>query len=124
LGQKTSGVLRKQRAPRHNRGRERTWKNVTGDGPTTLHIFVEGRVHGVGYREFARRAGSRLHLSGWARNRSNGTVEVRASGAPRDLDALVEALRAGPPLADVRGLQAVEDGGPPECGGFVIHPTV
>ncbi|MGO8738489.1 acylphosphatase [Rhodoblastus sp.] len=90
----------------------------------TLHIFVEGRVQGVGYREFARRAGARLDLSGWARNRSNGSVEVRASGAARDLDALVEVLRAGPPFAEVRGVQAIEDGGPPESGGFVIHSTV
>jgi acylphosphatase len=97
---------------------------LTGDAPKTLHIFVEGRVQGVGYREFARRAGSRLHLSGWARNRSNGSVEVRASGRARDLDALVEALRAGPALADVRGVRAVEDGGSPERGGFAVHPTV
>ncbi len=97
---------------------------MTEDAPKTLHIFVEGRVQGVGYREFARRAGSRLQLSGWARNRSNGSVEVRASGAARNLDALVEALRAGPALAEVRGVRAVEDGGPPESGGFAIHPTV
>jgi acylphosphatase len=97
---------------------------LNGEALKTLHIFVEGRVQGVGYREFARRAGARLGLSGWARNRSNGAVEVRASGAPRDLDALVEALRAGPAFADVRGLRAVEDGGPPESGGFAIHPTV
>jgi acylphosphatase len=93
------------------------------DRPKTLHVFVKGRVQGVGYREFARRAGARLHLSGWARNRSNGSVEVRASGAARDLDALVEILRAGPPLAQVRGVTAVEDGGLPESGGFAIHST-
>ena len=97
---------------------------MTEARPKTLHIFVEGRVQGVGYREFARRAGARLQLSGWARNRSNGSVEIRASGAASDLDALVEALRAGPLFAEVRGLRAIEDGGPAESGGFVIHPTV
>jgi acylphosphatase len=90
----------------------------------TLHLFVEGRVQGVGYREFARRAALRGQLSGWARNRADGRVEIRASGAAMDLDAFVEALRRGPPASAVRGLQAVEDGAAPERGGFFIVASV
>jgi acylphosphatase len=90
----------------------------------TLHLFVEGRVQGVGYREFTRRAALRHNLSGWARNRADGSVEVRASGAAHDLDALVEMMRRGPPASAVRALKAVEDDAPPESGGFFIAPTV
>jgi acylphosphatase len=92
--------------------------------PKTLHIFVEGRVQGVGYREFVRRAARRHGLCGWVRNRSNGAVEARASGAADALDALVEALRMGPPSADVTGLEVIDDREPPEKNGFVIVPTL
>jgi acylphosphatase len=90
----------------------------------TLHFFVEGRVQGVGYREYARRAALRFHLAGWARNRADGRVEIRASGAAADLDAFVEALRLGPPSAAVRGLQGVAEGGASEQGGFHIVATL
>ncbi|HUO55604.1 MAG TPA: acylphosphatase, partial [Rhodoblastus sp.] len=60
------------------------------------------------------------NLSGWVRNRTNGAVEARISGAAHDLDTLVGAMRAGPPAAQVRGLRITEDGGPPETGGFTI----
>jgi acylphosphatase len=97
---------------------------VSEANPKTLHIFVEGRVQGVGYREFVRRAALRNGLSGWVRNRSNGAVEARASGAAEALDALVEALRMGPPSATVTGLQAIDDREPPEKAGFVIARTL
>lgn len=101
----------------------RRW-TVSEANPKTLHIFVEGRVQGVGYREFVRRAALRHGLSGWVRNRSNGAVEARASGAADALDALEEALRMGPPSATVTGLQAIDDREPPEKAGFVIAPTL
>jgi acylphosphatase len=96
---------------------------VNEETPKTLHLIVEGRVQGVGYREFVRRIALRHNLSGWVRNRANGTVETRASGAAPALDALVEAMRLGPPAASVRDLRALDDRDPPEARGFVIAPT-
>jgi acylphosphatase len=96
---------------------------VTESLSKTLHIFVEGRVQGVGYREFARRAALRHHLCGWARNRADGDVETRVSGAAPDLEAFVAALRVGPPAAVVRGLRVADDSEPPEKGGFFIAPN-
>ena len=40
------------------------------------HVLVEGRVQGVGYREFTRRRALRLGISGWVRNRSDSAVEA------------------------------------------------
>lgn len=97
--------------------------DVSEANPKTLRIFVEGRVQGVGYREFVRRAALRQGLSGWVRNRSNGAVETRVSGAPEAVDALVEAMRRGPLSATVTGLQVLDDREPPEQAGFVIAPT-
>ncbi len=53
-------------------------------------------MQGVGYRMFVIEEARRLDLTGWVRNRSDGTVEVVAEGLPSDLDELLTSLRSGP----------------------------
>src|SRR5580658_10490505 len=53
------------------------------------HVFVEGRVQGVGYRDFTRGWALRLGISGWVRNRSDGAVEAVVRGAAADVEALL-----------------------------------
>src|SRR5262249_62389679 len=43
-------------------------------------FIVQGRVQGVGYRYFARRQAEALGVTGYARNRADGTVEVVGEG--------------------------------------------
>jgi len=62
-------------------------------------------VQGVAYRAFARQAAGRMGLSGWVRNLEDGRVEVDVEGERRAVDAFVELLKAGPPMARVDGLQ-------------------
>ena len=52
------------------------------DETLVRRVVVEGFVQGVGYRVFARRAALRLRISGWVRNRPDGTVEAFVKGAP------------------------------------------
>ena len=62
------------------------------------HLRIEGRVHGVGYRDWLVREASRLGLYGWVRNRRDGSVEALVAGdeaAVRVLLSLVPA-RPGP----------------------------
>jgi acylphosphatase len=87
----------------------------------TLLVTVEGRVQGVGYREFARRAAARLGVTGWARNRANGDVEALVCGSPDALDALLNELRAGPLLSRVTALRTLETTETPPSETFVIR---
>jgi len=66
-----------------------------------LRVIVEGRVQGVGYREFVRRAAVRRDISGWARNLPDGSVEVLVSGDAEQVEALLHDMRVGPPHAVV-----------------------
>ena len=66
-----------------------------------LRVVVYGRVQGVGFRYFAQREATALRLSGYARNNSDGTVEVVAEGLRSDLERLLCRLRAGPRSANV-----------------------
>lgn len=72
--------------------------------PVRLDARVTGRVHGVGFRYFARREAQALGLTGWVANVADGSVRCVAEG-PRDaLEALLERLRDGPPAAIVEGV--------------------
>ena len=64
-------------------------------------FIVSGRVQGVVYRASASEQALRLGLTGYAKNRSDGRVEVVACGVAHALDALERWLRQGPPAARV-----------------------
>ncbi len=71
--------------------------------------IIRGAVQGVGFRFFVQRKARALGLSGWARNRSDGTVEVHAEGLAVPLSELAAALHMGPDMARVRGVEETEE---------------
>jgi acylphosphatase len=71
--------------------------------------LVSGRVQGVGFRYFAQRRAEELGLNGWARNLDDGRVEVYAAGPKERLSDLAAALHMGPRMAEVRGVEEMED---------------
>jgi acylphosphatase len=68
-------------------------------------FVVRGVVQGVGFRHAMKREAQRLGLSGWVRNRANGSVEAVAVGDDDALDALHHWARRGPPSAHVDGVE-------------------
>ncbi|HTO43409.1 MAG TPA: acylphosphatase [Burkholderiales bacterium] len=74
----------------------------------TSHAIVRGRVQGVGFREYLRREAERLGVTGWVRNRRDGTVEAMVHGAPDDVAQLLNWMRRGPPAACVTDVQVNE----------------
>ena len=93
----------------------------TSGGATRLEATVTGRVQGVGFRWFARELAVTLGLSGWVRNRADGSLEIVAEGPAEALAAFEDALRQGPPGAVVRSVQAMRSAGPAVETGFVIR---
>lgn len=72
----------------------------------TLHLSISGRVQGVGYRESLCAAALRAGVSGWVRNRSEGSVEAVLQGPREAVDAVLAWARRGPPAARVTQLDA------------------
>lgn len=68
-----------------------------------LRAVVQGRVQGVGYRQFVLNAATQLELSGWVRNdrMDSNRVEVVAEGPQFQLEQLVTKLHQGPFAARV-----------------------
>ncbi len=85
-----------------------------------LHAIVMGRVQGVGYRFYARDWAVRLGLDGWARNLSNGDVEVEAVGEEALLQEFLQKLQRGPRGAWVHNVRATWSDGEADGRGFRI----
>ncbi len=78
---------------------------MTMDSPIRARILVSGRVQGVAYRAFTQDAASRMKLCGGVRNLDDGRVEVDVEGERRAVEAFIELLRTGPPMARVHDIQ-------------------
>ena len=90
----------------------------------TYHIFVSGRVQGVGYRRFAQKQAEALSLTGWTRTLLDGRVEIMANGQPNQLDQYCEALKKGPSFSQVREVivKTLEEKASESAKGFEIRP--
>ena len=68
----------------------------------SVQVVVYGYVQGVFFRAFASGQATKLGLTGFARNLPTvEAVEVQAEGERKQLERLIDCLRAGPPAARV-----------------------
>lgn len=88
----------------------------------SVRLTITGQVQGVGYRIWAERKATLLNIRGWVRNRTDGSVELQASGDDEAVAALIEACRTGPRAAVV-GNVAVTDSEDDASQGFAARPT-
>ena len=72
-----------------------------------IRLIVHGRVQGVSYRRWTVTTATEKGLSGWVRNRRDGTVEMVVSGEEAAVSAMQEACKRGPTLARVDKLEAI-----------------
>lgn len=89
----------------------------------TVHLVITGRVQGVGYRAWTAEVARMHRLTGWVRNRRDGSVEAVFAGPAETVDAMLAECRSGPPSARVDDIQVTstsEAAGP----GFEVRPTV
>ena len=83
-------------------------------------VRVSGRVQGVGFRAWAQEEARRHGLAGWVRNDPDGAVTAHLEGPAAAVDAMLDALGAGPPAAVVRAVDT-EDVAPEGATGFEIR---
>jgi acylphosphatase len=87
----------------------------------TRRMVARGRVQGVWFRESMRQEAERLGLTGWVRNRLDGSVEAVVQGTPEAVQAMVRWAGRGPRDAQVKSLEVSEANGAFES--FEKRPT-
>ena len=90
----------------------------------TRHLQISGRVQGVGFRYSMQREAARLGLTGWVRNRRDGSVEALLQGDDAAVAALTEWARRGPAGAQVAEVRAASADADTALAGFEQRPTV
>jgi acylphosphatase len=85
----------------------------------TAHLLIKGKVQGVFYRATARKIANEMGITGWARNTSEGDVEVMATGKQEVLDRFIVWCRRGPEMAAVTDV-IISKMAPAEFKGFAI----
>ena len=71
------------------------------NGKACMRCFISGKVQGVWFRASAKGEADILGITGWARNLSDGRVEVLACGSREQLDSFYAWLQEGPQMSDV-----------------------
>lgn len=88
-----------------------------------LHVIVEGRVQGVGFRAHVEHEAKARGLRGWVRNRSDGSVEAVFYGEEEDVQSMIVACHRGPRMSLVRNVKTA-DHPAGDWKGFDVWPTV
>jgi acylphosphatase len=93
-----------------------------------VHVRVEGRVQGVGFRYYVLEKAQALGVRGWVRNRWDESVEILAQGERNVLERFIALVQRGPRSAFVSRMEA--DWQPPaslldskQLFDFHIRPT-
>jgi acylphosphatase len=90
---------------------------------TTKHLRIYGLVQGVFFRESMRQQAAQLKITGWVRNRSDGTVEAIVQGNAQAIERIIDWARCGPPAARVDGVDVEPLLDDPDYTGFEKKPT-
>jgi len=90
---------------------------MSGEGEPRIarRLRIHGRVQGVGFRYALAAKAKSLGLSGWVRNRSDGSVEALACGPRAAVDTLIAWAYQGPPAARVDRVVTADESDS-ECG--------
>jgi len=62
---------------------------------TSLQVFYEGNVQGVGFRWTVRHAATGFDVTGWIRNLSDGRVELQVNGEENEVRAFLDRIAQG-----------------------------
>ena len=90
------------------------------DSLARCRVIIHGRVQGVCFRLNTVRAASRIGVTGWVKNRPEGTVEAVFEGGDSELESIVEWCRVGDSPANVSKIELTREEPTGEFSEFTI----
>jgi acylphosphatase len=92
-------------------------------GMRRASLRIRGKVQGVFFRESTRMEATRLGLTGWVRNREDGSVEAIAEGEPAALEEFIRWCHRGPQAARVTEVEHARSEPTGEFRTFTVEHT-
>lgn len=86
-----------------------------------LHVFVEGRVQGVGFRYATYQRALSCGLTGWVRNLPDGRLEAEFEGPRPVLEDILTWMQMGPRAANVTRVETSWEMGEPKNQSFLLR---
>ncbi|HOW32384.1 MAG TPA: acylphosphatase [Bacteroidales bacterium] len=74
----------------------------------SVEITIRGRVQGVGFRYYTLKVAGELHITGYIRNKPDGSVFIEAEGEKQNIESFLMCCRQGPPRAHVEEMQVID----------------
>ena len=87
---------------------------------TAIEVEITGLVQGVGFRWWVQSEAERLRLSGWVRNRSDGSVQALFAGPEQVVAEMAALCWRGPPHAKIADVAQRAAPAPSPVTGFRI----
>ena len=88
------------------------------EGTRRVHVFLTGRVQGVGYRAWTVRQANGLGLKGWVWNLNDGRVEALVEGPKDKVAELLKRMEDGPTTAKVEKVDVTDETPQGDFKGF------
>lgn len=85
-----------------------------------MHLYINGKVQGVYFRQGMKEAAEKNNVNGWVRNLPDKRVEAVLEGAESNVEAVIDWSRIGPPGGVVEDLQIKEEKHKGEFSNFEI----
>ena len=85
-----------------------------------MHLYINGKVQGVYFRQGMKEAAEKNNVNGWVRNLPDKRVEAVLEGAESNVEAVMDWSRIGPPGGVVEDLQIKEEKHKGEFSNFEI----
>jgi acylphosphatase len=88
---------------------------------TSLQVFYEGNVQGVGFRWTVRHIAKGFDVTGWVRNLPDGRVELQAGGEESEVLAFLDAIKMSELASHIRRQDQTRLASRPDARGFEIR---
>lgn len=86
-------------------------------------IIIKGKVQGVGFRESMCEKAKQLGVTGWVRNKKDGSVEAYLHGESTLVEELISWANKGPPHANVESVITESASSGDALRNFIRKPT-
>jgi acylphosphatase len=93
------------------------------DDLARAHIWVTGRVQGVGFRAFVASSAGFIGVTGWVRNAGYDTVEALAEGTHQQVEQFIRVVKKGPSASRVDESRVEEETPTGEFADFEIRSS-